>query len=99
MSSSLAAGNSKQLSDYFNVTNEEQLVLPTSIFLVGYTCGPLIFGPLSESYGRKWTMVWGFLGFTLASMASALAPTWAALNVFRLFVGIFGACPIAVVGG
>ncbi|KAF2816079.1 MFS general substrate transporter [Mytilinidion resinicola] len=99
VSSSLAAGNSKQLSNYFDVTNEEELVLPTSIFLVGYVFGPLIFGPLSETWGRKWTMIWGFLGFTLASMASALAPNWAALNVFRLFVGIFGACPIAVVGG
>lgn len=99
MSSSLAAGVTTQLSNYFHVTDKEYLVLPTSIFLVGYTFGPLIFGPLSESFGRKWTMIVAFFAFTLFSMASTLAPNWPVLIVFRLFVGITGACPIAVVGG
>ncbi|OCL12877.1 MFS general substrate transporter [Glonium stellatum] len=99
MSSSLAAGATRPLSNYFHVTDQEQLVLPTSIFLAGYTFGPLIFGPLSESFGRKWTMISAFFLFTVFSMGSAVAPNWSAMIVFRLFVGIFGACPIAVVGG
>ncbi|KAK8234821.1 major facilitator superfamily domain-containing protein [Phyllosticta capitalensis] len=50
---------------YFNVTNQSLLVLPTSIFIVGYVVGPLIFGPLSETYGRKWVMTGAFAIFRL----------------------------------
>lgn len=57
MSSSLAASATHPLSNYFHVTNQEQLVLPRSIFLAEHTFGPLLFGPLSESFGRKWTMI------------------------------------------
>jgi len=99
MSSSLAAGATHPLSNYFHVTDQEQLVLPRSIFLAGHTFGPLLFGPLSESFGRKWTMIYAFMLFTVFTIGSALAPNWPALIVFLLFVGISGACPIAVVGG
>lgn len=63
MSSSLAAGATHPLSNYFHMTDQEQLVLPTSIFLAGHTFGPLLFGPLSESFGRKWTMIYAFMLF------------------------------------
>ncbi|KAB2578831.1 Major facilitator superfamily [Lasiodiplodia theobromae] len=99
ISSSLAAGASKQISSHFHVTNQAQLVLPTSIFLVGYVVGPLIFGPMSEWYGRKHIMIVAFAMFTIFSMACALADTFAALVVFRLLVGIPGSCAISVTGG
>lgn len=99
MSSSLAAGASEPISIHFNVTSEYLLILPTSIFLVGYVFGPMAWGPLSESYGRKGTMVYSFALLTIFSIASALAPNFAALVVFRLLVGIGGSCAISVVGG
>lgn len=99
MTSGLAAGDSKQISDKFSETNWARLILPTSIYLVGYCCGPLIFGPMSETYGRKWTMIVAFAIFTVFSIATAVSPNFAALVVFRLFAGVAGSCPIAVVGG
>ncbi|OJD34930.1 mfs general substrate transporter [Diplodia corticola] len=99
ISSSLAAGAIDDISAYFHVTNQAQLVLPTSIFIVGYVVGPLIFGPLSEWYGRKPVMVVAFAMFTVFSMACALADSFAALVVFRLLVGIPGSCAISVTGG
>jgi MFS family permease len=75
------------------------LILPTSIYLVGYVCGPMIWGPLSESYGRKGTMIYSFALFTIFSIATAVAPNFAALIIFRLIVGIGGSCAISVVGG
>jgi MFS family permease len=69
------------------------------MFLVGYVFGPMAWGPLSESYGRKGTMVYSFALLTIFSIASAVAPNFAALVVFRLFVGIGGSCAISVVGG
>ncbi|KAF2642151.1 MFS general substrate transporter [Massarina eburnea CBS 473.64] len=99
MSSSLAAGATIPLSQHFNITSEAQLLLPTSIYLVGYVGGPLIWGPISESYGRKWTMIAAFAVFSIFSITSAVAPTFSALVVFRFLVGIGGSCAISVVGG
>lgn len=44
-------------------------------------------------------MVSSFVGFTLFTMACALAPNWPAFLVFRLFCGVNASSAIAVVGG
>ncbi|KAF1811725.1 MFS general substrate transporter [Eremomyces bilateralis CBS 781.70] len=99
ISSSLTAGITPSFSNYFHITEQAELVLPTSIFLVGYIVGPLLFGPLSESYGRRVVMFVAFALFTVFTLACAVAPTYASYIVFRLLAGIFASCPIAVLGG
>ncbi|OAL04999.1 MFS general substrate transporter [Phaeosphaeriaceae sp. SRC1lsM3a] len=99
MSSSLASGVTEPLSIYFNVTSPYLLILPTSMFLVGYVFGPMAWGPLREQYGRKGIMICAFAILTIFSIASAVAPNFGALVVFRLLVGIGGSCAISVVGG
>lgn len=69
------------------------------MYLVGYVLGPLFFGPLSETYGRKYIMTVTFCLYTLFTLACAVAPNWPALLVFRLIVGMSAACPVTVVGG
>lgn len=44
-------------------------------------------------------MLGAFIGYTIFTLACAVAPNWAALNVFRFLVGVFASCPISVVGG
>ncbi|KAJ4398884.1 hypothetical protein N0V91_009837 [Didymella pomorum] len=97
--SSLPAGATGPISQHFHEYNEYKLILPTSMYLVGYVCGPMIWGPLSESYGRKLVMMISFAIFTIFSITSAISPNFAALVVFRLLVGIGGSCAISVVGG
>lgn len=99
MGSSLAAGATGVVENYFDVTEQELLVLPVSIYLIGYILGPLIFAPLSESYGRKIVMICTFSMFTIFIMACALAPNFASLVVFRLFAGIGASTPVSVIGG
>ncbi|KAL8628431.1 hypothetical protein Q9189_005840 [Teloschistes chrysophthalmus] len=53
LGSSLPSGATEYLADYWNITNQAQLVLPISLFLVGYIFGPIVFAPLSETYGRR----------------------------------------------
>ena len=48
MGSAIPAGATGATQRYYNVQNEELLVLPVSIYLIGYILGPLIFAPLSE---------------------------------------------------
>ncbi|KAK4946862.1 hypothetical protein LTR66_014240 [Elasticomyces elasticus] len=97
--SSEASGAADELAKYFNVKEQSQLVLLVSIYLVGYTVGPLVFGPLSESYGRKYVMICTFVGFIIFTLACALAPNWPALLIFRLLAGVSASSPVAIVGG
>jgi hypothetical protein len=72
LGSSLPSGASTYLSAYFHVSNQQQLVLPNSTYLIGYIFGPPLFSPLSETYGRKIVMLCTFAGFTIFTMACAL---------------------------
>lgn len=97
--SSIPAGARSQIQEYFNITNEYLLVLPVSIFLIGYILGPLVFAPLSEHYGRKIVMCATFLMFTAFVLGCALAPSFGGLVVMRLLVGIGASTPLSVIGG
>ncbi|KAI5301566.1 hypothetical protein KEM56_001594 [Ascosphaera pollenicola] len=97
--SSLPSGAVPSIAAHFGITDTIQQVLPISLFLLGYVFGPLVFGPLSEAYGRRPLLVVPFCCFMLFTMACALTPSWNALLVFRALLGLFGASPNAVVGG
>lgn len=99
MGSSLPSNAIPIIADYFGITSSYSKVLPISIYLVGYIVGPLGFGPLSESFGRRLIMMSTFVFFTIFTMGCAVAPTWAALLVFRFFAGVCASSPIAVIGG
>ncbi|PGG97474.1 hypothetical protein AJ79_09194 [Helicocarpus griseus UAMH5409] len=97
--SSLPSGAMPYIAKEFNVTSEEQLVLPISLFLAGYVFGPIVCGPLSESYGRKPVMVIPFFIFMAFTMGCALCRSWVSFLVFRLILGVVASAPIAIVGG
>lgn len=97
--STIPSGGIKSICDFFKVKSEAQKVLPTSVYLIGYIMGPLIFGPMSEVYGRRKVMMGTSTLFMIFTLACALSPNWAAFLIFRTFVGICASCPIAVTGG
>lgn len=65
---------------------EGQLTL--SLFMAGFACGQLVFGPLSDYYGRKPVVAAGLAGYVLASLLCALAPTIEVLLGGRLLQGL-----------
>ena len=97
--SSIATGASSQTAEQFGITNQAQLVLPTSIYLIGYVLAPLVFSPLSEQYGRKIVMISTFVLYTAFSLGCALAPSWSGLIFMRLLAGVGASTPISVIGG
>jgi multidrug resistance protein len=99
LASSLPSGGIGEMAKYFNITSQLQLVLPISIFLVGYVLGPIICGPLSENYGRKPVMIISFFIYIAFTLGCALAPTWPVLLMFRWICGVMASAPIAVAGG
>jgi MFS family permease len=83
----------------FHQSGDQQRVLPTAVFLVGYVVGPLLFSPLSETIGRKPVLFASFTVFVLATLGCALSPNWASLLVFRAICGLTAAAPQTVVSG
>lgn len=97
--SSICSNAIPQIADEFNITNQQLLVLPISIFLIGYILGPLVWGPSSEYFGRKRPMLIAFCGFMIFTLACAVSDSYASLLVFRLFNGMMASAPIATTGG
>lgn len=60
------------------------------MFMTALGVGPLYHAFLSEKFGRRPVYIFGFVLYTVASVACALAPTGQDLVGFR-FVQAFGA--------
>ncbi|KAG6336124.1 hypothetical protein ID866_2962 [Astraeus odoratus] len=74
--------------------SQEVGTLVISLFLTGYCIGPLVWGPLSEQYGRRPLFIVTFFIYTCFQVGCALAPNTASLLVFRFLGGTFAACPL-----
>lgn len=98
-SSSMPAGAIDSLDSAFNVHDKSQTSLPVALFLVGYIFGPMTFGPISESYGRKPCFLGSFALYSIFTLACAFTTSWPALLFFRFLVGCGASAPQAVLGG
>ena len=82
----------------FNVSTEV-MILGTSLPLFGFSLGPLVWGPVSELYGRRLPLFLGFTIFAIFQIPVAVAHNLQQIMIFRFFIGFFGCSPLAVVGG
>ncbi|KAH7380074.1 major facilitator superfamily domain-containing protein [Pyrenochaeta sp. MPI-SDFR-AT-0127] len=100
LGSSLPSGATTSLSSYFGLpASSISLVLLNSLYIIGFAVSPLIFAPLSEVIGRRPVLIGSYTCYVLFTLGSALAPSFNALLVFRLFAGFSAAVPNTVVGG
>ncbi len=60
-------------------------------FLIGVAAGQLVFGPLSDRFGRRLPLLIGAIVFVLASLATVFAPTLGVLIAARVLQGLSGA--------
>jgi DHA1 family bicyclomycin/chloramphenicol resistance-like MFS transporter len=59
-------------------------------FFIGMTIGQLIYGPISDRFGRKPPLLFGFSLFAAASIGCAMSDSLAALCFWRLLQGMGG---------
>lgn len=60
----------------------------TSYTFLGMFAGAIIGGRLSDRVGRKRTLVWATVGYSVASLLCAVAPNLAVLGVLRVITGV-----------
>ena len=66
------------------MTNAESMQLTLSVYMVGFALAQTLFGPISDRFGRKPTILIGTSVYLVASVACALATSVEQLIVFRL---------------
>lgn len=96
--SSVFSTATQSTAEEFGVS-EEVMVLGTSLFVLGFAVGPIVWGPFSELYGRKKPLFVGFLIFAIFNFAVAVAQNLQTIFLMRFFGGVFGSAPLAIVGG
>lgn len=62
-----------------------------TIFLLGFSLGMLVYGPLSDQFGRKKLLQIGMLIYIVATLGCALSQQIEQLQLFRLLQAIGGA--------
>ncbi|KAK5105807.1 hypothetical protein LTR62_002130 [Meristemomyces frigidus] len=77
--------------------SQEVATLGTSLFVLGYAFGPIIFAPMSELYGRRLPIIIAAFGFGVFNIAVAVAKDTQTLMICRFFAGTFGSAPLTIV--
>jgi DHA1 family bicyclomycin/chloramphenicol resistance-like MFS transporter len=70
---------------------EAMIELSLTSFFIGMALGQLIYGPLSDRFGRKPPLYFGLLLYVAMSLGCLLAPNIETLILFRFFQAL-GAC-------
>lgn len=65
----------------------------------GCGLGPLLFSPMSERCGRKWSVAAGVLFMATFTTACAKAPNWGALLAFRFLAGMGSSATLCISNG
>ena len=78
------------------VANINHTTLVVSIFFFGTAIGQLVVGPLSDAFGRKPVVIWGYGLFTAGCLLSLTAESWSLMVTARFLQGLGAAAPRVV---
>ena len=76
----------------FAVLNENDRSLVVTVFLYGFGLPQVIFGPISDRFGRRSLVLGGMAAFIATALLAIASPTFTLLLVFRFLQGVAGAC-------
>ncbi|WP_298773964.1 multidrug effflux MFS transporter [uncultured Shewanella sp.] len=70
-----------------------------SLFLAGYGLGMFLFGPMMDKFGRRYFVIWGILGFILASVLCGLTTDVEWFLTLRFLQALSGAAATVAIPG
>jgi len=95
MSTDLYAPSLPYLTDFFGTT-PELMKLTISLNLLMFGFAQLIYGPISDRFGRRPVFLWSIALFSVASIACGLAQSIDQLLVARMLQGFFAAAEAVI---
>jgi DHA1 family bicyclomycin/chloramphenicol resistance-like MFS transporter len=84
-----------ELAAHLN-TSEAAVQITLTACVIGLAVGQLVAGPLSDTWGRRAPIVVGLLGWSVASLLCALAPSIQTFTALRFAQGLAGAAGLVV---
>lgn len=78
------------------VANENDRQLVVIVYMAGFACGQLVYGPLSDHLGRRPVLLGGIVVYIAGSLMALLAPSFTTLLAARLVQGLGAASPRVV---
>jgi DHA1 family bicyclomycin/chloramphenicol resistance-like MFS transporter len=76
------------IGDHFQITRDNDRQLIVGLYIVGLAIGQLIYGPLSDRFGRKGILVLGLGIYILGTIGALVAPSFGAFLAARMVQGI-----------
>lgn len=98
LASTLPTSGIQAISDELGVSIESANLV-TTVFLLGYVFGPLLWAPGSELLGRRPIFIGTMLSCSLFCLGQALATNVQTLVVTRFLSGVFASAPLTNSGG
>jgi DHA1 family bicyclomycin/chloramphenicol resistance-like MFS transporter len=74
--------------------NERQLVV--ILYMAGFSCGQLVYGPLSDRWGRRPVLMVGLLIFVVGTLGALFSGSFSGLLAARMIQGVGAASPRVV---
>ncbi|OJK04896.1 hypothetical protein ASPACDRAFT_19815 [Aspergillus aculeatus ATCC 16872] len=94
LGSSIISPAQTDLIEYLGISKEVS-ILATSLYILGFAFGPLCWAPISEIWGRRWSMLPAVFCMGLFSIGTATSKTTASVLITRYFAGLFGSAPVS----
>ncbi|KAK4076537.1 uncharacterized protein Triagg1_4140 [Trichoderma aggressivum f. europaeum] len=99
ISSSMVAPALPAISQELSITDGTDQYLLVSIFVLAYSFGPLLWGPLSEMYGRVVVLRVSNLIYLAFNTGCGFAQSNSQMTAFRFLSGFGGSAPLVLASG
>lgn len=96
--SSAYSPGTAQVADEFHVSSQVG-ILGTTVFLLGFGLGPLLWAPLSEVFGRRAAVLGPMFIAICFSFGTATAKDLQTVMITRFFGAFFASAPVTNTGG
>ncbi|KXX77074.1 Transporter mfs1 [Madurella mycetomatis] len=97
--SSITAPVLSSIGDELHITNDIELQLVLSIFLIAYAVGPFVLSPCSEVWGRMPVIRLGNTLFMLFTTLCGFATSQSQITAFRFLAGLGGSASVGMGSG